>query len=72
VLDEHVEITETEEDTDRYGRTIAYVDVLGVDAGKELIAQGYAIARYDSRDGYGEHPRESLYIEVDQASPNYC
>jgi hypothetical protein len=40
------------------------------DAGLVLIKEGLAIARYDSRDGYGTHPREASYIAADSASPN--
>ncbi len=39
-----------------------------VDAGFELIEDGWAIARYDSRDGYGRHPREEQYIAADAES----
>jgi endonuclease YncB( thermonuclease family) len=60
------------DDRDRYDRILRYVDVDGVDAGRELIAQGFAIARYDSRDGYGGHPREADYVAVDAASPAYA
>ncbi|WP_081920470.1 thermonuclease family protein [Terrabacter tumescens] len=56
-------------DVDRYGRALRYVDVNGVDAGLRLIKQGYAVARYDSRDGYGSHPREGAYVRADAASP---
>jgi micrococcal nuclease len=59
------------EDTDRYGRYLRYIDVDGVDAGLSLIQQGHAIARYDSRDGYGLHTREADYIAADAASPDY-
>ncbi|MET0908517.1 MAG: excalibur calcium-binding domain-containing protein, partial [Ilumatobacteraceae bacterium] len=31
--------------------------------------QGWAIARYDSRDGYGRHAREASYVAADAASP---
>ena len=48
-----------QDDVDRYGRLLRYVDVGGVDAGLRLVKQGYAVARYDSRDGYGAHTRES-------------
>ena len=57
------------EDTDRYGRLLRYVDFNGVDAGLRLIEDGLAIARYDSRDGYGAHTRESTYVAADSASP---
>lgn len=55
--------------TDVYGRLLRYVDVGDTDAGLTLIARGLAVARYDSRDGYGPHPREPEYIAVDAASP---
>lgn len=54
------------DDTDRYGRLLRYVDSpSGQDLGRELIAAGLAIARYDSRDGYGAHPRETDYVALD-------
>ena len=46
------------DEQDSYGRILRYVDAGGVDVGLALITPGYAIARYDSRDGYGAHPRE--------------
>ena len=55
-------------DADRYGRLLRYVDVDGADAGLQLIEDGWAIARYDSRDGYGAHPRESQYVRADAAA----
>ncbi|MGW5239256.1 thermonuclease family protein [Monashia sp. NPDC004114] len=58
------------DDIDKYGRLLRYVDVNGVDAGLRQIKQGYAVARYDSRDGYGEHTREAAYIRADAASPS--
>ncbi|WP_256793043.1 thermonuclease family protein [Terrabacter sp. Ter38] len=57
------------DDVDRYGRLLRYVDVNGVDAGLRLVKQGYAVARYDSRDGYGSHTREGAYVRADAASP---
>jgi len=57
------------DDADRYGRLLRYVDVGATDAGRALIADGLAIARYDSRDGYGSHPREADYVAVDAATP---
>jgi endonuclease YncB( thermonuclease family) len=56
------------EDSDRYGRLLRYVDVGDVDAGLSLIEDGWAIARYDSRDGYGRHPREDAYVSADLAA----
>ncbi|GAA3695288.1 hypothetical protein GCM10022399_09790 [Terrabacter ginsenosidimutans] len=57
------------DDVDRYGRLLRYVDVNGVDAGLRLVKQGYGVARYDSRDGYGYHPREAAYVRADAGSP---
>jgi endonuclease YncB( thermonuclease family) len=68
VLGRWVRLTISDEDRDRYGRLLRYVDVAGVDAGLRQIQQGFAIARYDSRDGYGYHPREPRYIAADKAS----
>lgn len=55
-------------DADQYARLLRYVDVAGVDAGLILIEQGWAIARYDSRDGYGWHPRQQRYVTADEQS----
>jgi endonuclease YncB( thermonuclease family) len=57
------------DDVDRYGRLLRYVDVNGVDAGLRQIKQGFAVARYDSRDGYGRHSREAAYVRADRSSP---
>ena len=55
---------------DRYDRLLRYVDVGNQDAGLQLIKRGLAIARYDSRDGYGAHTRESRYVSADNNSPD--
>ncbi len=58
------------DDVDGYGRLLRYVDSAGgVDAGLQMINQGWAIARYDSRDGYGRHAREASYVAADAVSP---
>jgi endonuclease YncB( thermonuclease family) len=57
------------ENADRYGRLLRYVDVGGIDTGRTLIADGLAVARYDSRDGYGPHPREADYVSLDLGTP---
>jgi endonuclease YncB( thermonuclease family) len=57
-----------QQDTDRYGRLLRYVDVGDVDAGLDQISSGFASARYDSTDGYGAHPREDLYHRVEEAT----
>ncbi len=58
------------DDHDGYGRLLRYVEVDGKDAGRELIGGGLAIARYDSRDGYGAHPREADYVALDAQVAN--
>ena len=70
VLNRMVTLVKATEDTDRYGRLLRYVDVANVDAGYRQIRTGEAIARYDSRDGYGAHPREHRYISADRTAPN--
>jgi len=60
------------DDRDRYDRLLRYVDVGGTDTGLELIQGGYAIARYDSRDGYGTHTREDAYVAADNATTHRC
>lgn len=59
-------------DRDKYGRLIRYVDVGEQDAGMGQIMGGFARARYDSRDGYGRHPRQDDYVTADAATPSIC
>jgi endonuclease YncB( thermonuclease family) len=68
VAGKQVRLGRSDEDRDRYGRLLRYVDVGSTDAGLRLIQNGLAIARYDSRDGYGFHPREPRYVAADRAS----
>ncbi len=70
VQGQRVLLVRSDEDTDRYGRLLRYVDRGDVDAGLRQIQSGWAIARYDSRDGYGFHARENRYIAADRATPN--
>lgn len=72
VLGKRVHLTLSDENRDGYGRLLRYVDVGPMDAGLRLIKNGRAIAAYDSRDGYGYHPREPRYIAADRASKNLC
>jgi len=74
VLNKPVRLTPgARDDRDRYGRLLRYLDLIdGTDAGLTLIEQGLAVARYDSRDGYGAHPREAAYVAADAASPSAC
>jgi endonuclease YncB( thermonuclease family) len=51
-------------------RLLRYVVADGIDAGLDQINKGLAVARYDSRDGFGAHPNEASYIAADNASPN--
>jgi endonuclease YncB( thermonuclease family) len=67
-LGKQVRLGASDEDRDRYGRLLRYVDVGKVDVGLRQIEDGLAIARYDSRDGYGYHPREDRYIAADEAT----
>lgn len=55
---------------DQYGRLLRYVEVGRTDVGLAQITSGYAVARFDSRDGYGAHPREAAYVAADRASPD--
>lgn len=68
VLGERVRLGMSDEDRDKYDRLLRYVNVGRKDAGLQQINRGLAIARYDSRDGYGYHPRESRYIAADKAT----
>jgi endonuclease YncB( thermonuclease family) len=62
------------DDRDRYGRLLRYVEANGVDVNLMMLLSGRAVARYDSRDGYGRHPREDAYVAADLANPsaNVC
>lgn len=71
VLGKAVLLGESDEDRDGYGRLLRYVDIGNQDAGLRLIKNGLAIARYDSRDGYGRHPREQLYVAADKAAKQF-
>ena len=59
-------------DRDKYGRLIRYVGVGEQDAGMGQIMGVFARARYDSRDGYGRHPRQVDYVAADAATPSIC
>ena len=58
----------TTSEKDKYDRLLRYIEVERIDVGLKLISNGVAIARHDSRDGYGPHDRESEYIEADENS----
>jgi len=61
------------DDVDKYGRLLRYVDLPdGTDTGLAQITGGYAVARYDSRDGYGRHDREEQYVAADTGAAFEC
>lgn len=66
-----VTLGESDEDRDQYDRLLRYVDIGAMDAGYRLIRDGLAIARYDSRDGYGRHPREDAYVAADRRAADF-
>ncbi len=55
-------------ETDRYDRTLAYLEAGDTDLNHLQISTGHAIARYDSQDGYAVHPREDLYRSTDNGT----
>lgn len=71
VLGKRVVLSRVGENTDRYGRWLRYVNIGRMDAGLRQIRRGFAIARYDSRDGYGRHPRQTGYIRLDRQVRNF-
>lgn len=70
ILGKRVRLVESDEDRDKYDRLLRYVEVGSLDPGLRLLRKGLAVARYDSRDGYGRHPREDAYIAADEAAPD--
>ena len=72
VLRRRVRLAASDEDTDHYGRLLRYVDVGTTDAGLRLIERGLAVARYDSRDGNGHHPRERSTSRLTQRPPSWA
>jgi endonuclease YncB( thermonuclease family) len=61
------------DEMDKYGRLLRYVDLPdGTDTGLAQIRAGLAIARYDSRDGYGHHAREDQYVAADTGAALRC
>jgi micrococcal nuclease len=64
-----LELPEGQNDQDRHGRILRYVDTTqGVDVGFSLLTAGLAVARYDSKDGYPAHPRETDYHAAQTAT----
>ncbi|MGC4154463.1 MAG: thermonuclease family protein [Propionicimonas sp.] len=57
-----LELPPGQNDRDRHGRLVRFVTTeSGVDVGLAQLEAGNAVARYDSTDGYPEHPREAAY-----------
>lgn len=58
-------------DQDKYDRLLRYVFTEnGVDIGRMQLEAGLAVARYDSSDGYPEHPQEHEYRSAQTALLN--
>ena len=72
VAGKQVSVIDVGQGTDRYGRALGYIQIGSVDVGRTLIAEGLAIARYDSRDGYPAHPREADYRALDAQQVSIC
>lgn len=60
------------DDVDKYGRLLRYLDTADGDANLAMIRSGWARARYDSRDGYGRHDREDVYVAASEVSTHRC
>lgn len=65
-------VADGKQTTDKYGRLLRYIDLGGKDIGLEQIKDGYAHARYDSRDHYPKHSREDRYHTADDNSKDVC
>jgi micrococcal nuclease len=59
------------DDTDQYGRLLRYVGVGTVDIGRRQIKAG-SVAKFDSTDGYGAHPKQKRYRKTDIRNKDYC
>jgi endonuclease YncB( thermonuclease family) len=60
------------DDTDRYGRILRHILVLGVPLGLTMIENGFANARYDSLDGYPRHRYQDQYRSADGSNTFVC
>lgn len=57
-----LELPPGQNDRDDYGRLVRHVTTsAGIDLGMLQLEAGNAVARYDSSDGYPEHPHEAAY-----------
>jgi endonuclease YncB( thermonuclease family) len=64
-------------DRDHYDRLLRHLWIpdpnnvgTQADIGLAMIDTGWAIARYDSRDGFGRHLLEDRYVTADEATPD--
>lgn len=72
ILDERVILVSDGQTTDKYGRLLRYVELGHRDIGLEQIKEGWAVARYDSNDGYPKHSRQTNYHKIDDQVRNKC
>jgi endonuclease YncB( thermonuclease family) len=64
-----IELPAGQNNQDRHGRLIRYATTAtGIDIGLLQLQAGNAVARYDSRDGYPAHPRETNYHAAQSAT----
>ncbi len=68
-----LELPAGENERDQHDRLLRYVATAGgVDLGLMQLEAGNAIARYDSTDGYPQHPKQAAYhaAQIAAAGPN--
>ena len=59
--------------TDRYGRILGYLKTRdGRDIGSVILRKRWAVARYDSTDGYPWHPKQAKYHRLDARNGRVC
>jgi len=59
-------------EVDTWGRPLVFIEADGIDVGGQLIAEGLAIPRYNSTDGFPQHPREEYYFQLAAEAPATC
>jgi len=65
-------VSDSGDDTDRYGRLLRHVLVDGTPVGLSMIEAGKANARYDSLDGYPRHRYQDRYRATDSENTFSC
>ena len=53
------------DELDKFKRSLFHVNVSSGTVGDDMIADGHAIARYDSQDGYPKHRHEDTYRAIE-------